>query len=105
LGTSCSSTSYVPGDADLDGGVNSEDLNALALNWLYHERVWSEGDFNGDTVVDAADLNAIALNWRSKLPRATAQAVPETSGLMILSLALISAPLWRARRSDNRIPL
>ena len=77
---------YAAGDANLDGRVDAEDLNALALNWLQAVAAWSGGDFTADGQVNAPDLNALALGWQTTLPTtaAAAQTVPEPSSLTML---------------------
>ena len=67
---------YLYGDANLDGSVNSPDLNALGRNWLANSNAWQSGDFTADGSVDASDLNQLAQNWQASLP-AVATAVPE----------------------------
>ncbi len=57
-----------PGDADLDGDVDSADLNAVGFNWRMEVESWSQGDFNGDRVVNVADLNLLAMHWRLGAP-------------------------------------
>lgn len=52
------------GDANLDGRVDSLDLNQVGLNWQSLDNTWSDGDFNGDGLVSAADLNFVGLHWR-----------------------------------------
>ena len=55
------------GDANLDGRVDSADLNELALHWRQSSRAsWSSGDFNCDGGVDAKDLNQLALHWQRR---------------------------------------
>ena len=57
---------HIPGDANLDGRVDSADLNALALNWHRTDAdQWSQGDFDGNGIVNSGDLNILALNWQS----------------------------------------
>ena len=51
------------GDANLDGKVDPQDLNAIGLNWLSNGVGWAGGDFNGDRTVDPLDLNVVGLNW------------------------------------------
>ena len=52
------------GDANLDGVVDSQDLNQVALNWQGEDNLgWRDGDFTGDGLIDAADLNRIGSNW------------------------------------------
>ncbi len=77
---------FVAGDANLDGSVDSQDLNALGLNWNQATTTWSGGDFDADGLVDAADLNLLALNWQHTLAQATP--VPEPAGFASLLLAL-----------------
>ncbi len=89
------------GDANLDGQVNSTDLNALALNWRSTDvNSWAFGDFNGDRTVNAADLNDLALNWQSGGAAASgAAAVPEPTGILLFGLALLGLCVRR-----NEIP-
>ena len=89
---------YLLGDSNLDGSVNSTDLNNLALNWQQHVALWSGGDFKVDGVVDSADLNELALNWRQSIPMASVvnAPVPEPSALL---LAVVGSTLvWRRSR-------
>ncbi len=86
----------LPGDANLDGRVDAQDLNIIALNWRGTEKTWAEGDFTRDGNVDAADLNALALNWQSGV---TAQALAAKRTGEDLGLArLPRAPLAVADR-------
>ena len=66
---------FRPGDANLDGVVNSVDLNRLAANWQTDETTWSGGNFSGSKV-DRADLNVLGLNWRRSARLAVPQAAP-----------------------------
>ena len=85
------------GDANLDGTVDANDLNALALTWQTDNHRWSAGNFTGGNS-DVADLNALALNWQSGI-RAAAATVPEPSGSMIiLMLGLIASWRWSRQR-------
>ena len=78
-------TSYLPGDADLDGVVGGRDLNALGQNWRKQSAVWQSGDFNGDGIVDVSDLDSIGRNWRTSIPLAAAtQSVPEPTTVILL---------------------
>jgi hypothetical protein len=91
---------YQRGDASLDGMVNAEDLNALALNWRSADAVWSTGDFTGDGVVDASDLNWIGIHWQKPLPIASAvENLPEPSSGMLFFIAwAIGACRFRGTR-------
>ena len=87
------------GDADLDGTVDSGDLNNLGLNWQQEVALWSGGDFNADGSVNSADLNELGLNWQATIPLASSarSTVPEPSAwlLMLFGLSLV----WRRPRN------
>ena len=90
------SDSYLVGDANLDGSVDAQDLNALALTWQTANAMWTDGNFTGaDTNV--ADLNALALNWQQSVAEAApSAAIPEPCGLWLLVLAIASITIaWR----------
>lgn len=90
---------YLPGDADLSGTVDAEDLNKIGLSWLIEGATsWSQGDFNADNTVDAQDLNDVGRNWQSGVEAASTAAVPEPSGFLLLMSALA---LLGFRRSRN----
>ena len=48
----------LPGDANLDGTVNTADFNLLAADFNKSAENWPGGDFNGDGLVNAADFDA-----------------------------------------------
>jgi hypothetical protein len=75
-----------PGDADLNGIVNAQDLNVLALNWQADTLTsWCQADFNHDGIGNAADLNDTGINWQSDIRAPEAgSAVPEPSTLALL---------------------
>ena len=82
-------TPYVLGDADLDGDVDTSDLNVVGVNWRQIDAAsWAQADFNGDEVVDAADLNSLGINWLSGVT-APANAVPEPSGTMLTLTGIV----------------
>ena len=68
----------LPGDANLDGIINANDLNAVGRHWLQSNCVdWSRGEFTGDGIVDVADLKVIGLRWlQAATPRAATAALP-----------------------------
>ena len=89
---------YLAGDSNLDGIVDSADLNSLALHWGDDVSSWSAGDFNADGSIGVGDLNRLALNWHKSIPIATTASapVPEPSALL---LAVVGLPLaWRLSR-------
>ena len=82
---------YLAGDTELNGQINTADLNELALAWGRTDNPgWPNGDFNGDDMVDAVDLNDIGINWQHGVDAAIAVPEPATSVLLwvtLLSLA------------------
>ena len=57
-----------PGDANLDGKVNVDDLRIVALNWLQSGKAWTSGDFSGDGNVNLTDVAIMAGNWLYGVP-------------------------------------
>ncbi len=90
------SQAYLVGDSNLDGSVNSADLNNLGLNWQQNvAALWSGGDFTADGLVNSADLNALGLNWQATIAIAASvnAPVPEPSAMVMTIFAL--ALIWR----------
>jgi hypothetical protein len=51
------------GDANLDGQVNLQDFDRLAVNFGALGAVWSQADFNYDGSVNLQDFNRLAGNF------------------------------------------
>jgi len=95
------SEAYIVGDANLDGMVDSSDLNALALSWNQEGKTWSQGDFDGDGRVGSSDLNSLALNWNQSIAVA-APPVPEPSSGFLFTLISAVIVGW-VRRQERRV--
>ena len=90
---------YLSGDADLDGSVNSADLNRLGISWQSATAAWSRGDFSADGFVDAGDLNLLAIRWQQSTPLAAeGNAVPEPGALSMVILVILLACGAKRRR-------
>jgi hypothetical protein len=84
------------GDANLDGNVNSADLQVLLFNLNKTGTNWSSGDFNADGQTNSADLQILLFNLNRSVtisadPALSASAVPEplAAGLLLPALALL----------------
>ncbi len=93
-----SSTVILPGDANLDGRVDINDLTIVLANYN-HTGTWATGDFNGDSKVDINDLTIVLAHYDTSvgLSAAGMSAVPEPGTLLLLaaSLAGLLAYAWR----------
>lgn len=85
----------LPGDANLDGVVNSADLQIMLANFNLSGTNWLTGDFNGDGVTNSADLQAILANFN--LSSSMASPAPEPAAMAIPALLLCGALLKRRR--------
>ena len=96
-------TGSLPGDANLDGKVDSVDLNSVGVNWQNPDGptdTWANGDFTGDGNVNSVDLNVIGVNWQksaSDFPGVPAAAVPEPTGLAVVLAGLLGLLAFRRR--------
>jgi hypothetical protein len=86
-----------PGDANLDGRVNSDDFNLLALNFGTAGG-WAKGNFNGTGPVNSDDFNLLALNFGFNNGGMAVSAVPEPSGLLSGLLGGAAAVMIGRRR-------
>jgi len=82
-------SAYLPGDANLDGTVDTLDLDIWDANRLAMTSDWSRGDFNIDGIVNEADRAIWLLN---------SVMVPEPTGV---SLLLLGCALLVSRRQPR----
>ena len=87
----------LPGDLNIDGLVNSADLDIVREHW--NETVTAGdlamGDATGDGFVGSGDLDTVRANWGQSL---LAAAVPEPGVLSLLAMGLFCL-VGRFRRS------
>jgi autotransporter-associated beta strand protein len=92
----------LPGDANLDGTVDVNDLTVVLTNFGKTGMVWSQGDFNYDGTVDVNDLTAVLANF-GQFPYLPVYpvyplSVPEPSGLLLCCIAAICLLGYLQRR-------
>ena len=102
------------GDANLDGTVDSVDLNEVGIHWQQQGCLnWSSGDFNGDNLVSSADLNAVGVNWQqsaatpaqlARQPRAPLSVPVERSLAGTESTATSQSEPSGAVSADRQVP-
>ena len=88
------------GDSDLDGDVDSVDLNSVGVSWQdATETRWSQGNFvtNEGQGVDSNDLNGVGINWQQAV--GDAAAVPEPGSALMFVLGL---GVWGLARHGKR---
>jgi hypothetical protein len=99
-----------PGDANLDGAVNFNDLLLLASSYnTPSNRTWARGDFNRDGFTNFDDLLLLASNYNSPAGGAAssggwalaqAAAVPEPTALLMSAMSITLGT--RRRRNVRR---
>ena len=83
----------IPGDANLDGNVDDDDLSMVLANWTGAGGTggtWATGDFDDSGSVSDSDLSLLLANWSGP-----ASAVPDPATIALLALA---APTLLMRR-------
>src|SRR5262249_48610661 len=92
------------GDANLDGAVDTIDLNLLAANFgMAAGANWTQADFNYDGATDTTDFNLLVVNFAGGLPAdvpggAVSAVVPEPTPVGFVA---IGASLLTFRRSPR----
>ena len=93
----------LPGDANLDGRVDINDLTIVLANYNQTGMTWTQGEFTGDGTVDINDLTIVLANYNVTVGSSAGPgigAVPEPAGLLLLAagLAGLLAYAWRKRK-------
>jgi hypothetical protein len=99
----------LPGDANLDGRVDINDLTIVLTNYGQTGMTWTQGDFTDDGKVDINDLTIVLTRYGQTVASAGAgsnvSAVPEPSTLLLLGLALAAPAVCFLRAGWTRLRL
>lgn len=92
---------FIPGDANRDGAINTRDAAILMAHWGLSGMSWTDGDFNGDGVVNADDATILTSHWGGPSGNAAATGGSTAGSVTILATVgpLRSAPAMAARRA------
>ena len=98
-------TPATPGDANLDGRVDINDLTVVLSHLNQTGCVWTQGSMDGDPggTVDINDLTIVLAHYGDSLGSSAAvAAVPEPACLTLFGVAAASLLLfaWRKRRAS-----
>ncbi len=95
-------TPALPGDANLDGQVDINDLTIVLAHYGQTGMAWTQGEFTGDGTVDINDLTIVLAHYGQSAGAAAADtaAVPEPSALLLSAAALagLATYAWRRRK-------
>lgn len=88
---------FVLGDLDFDGDVDSTDLGALLNNFNDASGLgYTSGNLNDDTLVNSSDLGVLLNNFN--FTSAAASAVPEPGAMSLVGIACMAMLFVRRRR-------
>ena len=72
-------TPALPGDANLDGKVDINDLTIVLANYGQTGMTWAQGEFTGDGTVDINDLTIVLAHYGNSSSRRPPQRPPSPS--------------------------
>lgn len=81
----------VPGDADIDGDVDTTDLSILA-DFFDGQGTWRQGDFNDNGTVDLDDLTILGTHFGTGVPDETS--VPFEQALASVNIPGVPEPTF-----------
>ena len=95
----------VPGDANLDGKVDVNDLTVVLTNFGKSGMTWATGDFVGNGTVDINDLTIVLAHFDQTFgatPGGNVSAVPEPSSLVLVGAGAVSLFACSRRRPHRK---
>ena len=94
----------LPGDANLDGRVDINDLSIVLMHYNQTGMAWSQGDFNGDGKVDFNDLTIVVDHLGHSIGASATAAVPEPAAGVLLAALLATAWAVGGRGAGRKSP-
>ena len=90
----------LPGDANLDGKVDINDLTVVLANYNQTGMAWAQGEFTGYGTVDINDLTIVLANYNRVAGSSAAIApVPEPAAVLLAAIGLMGlAVAFRRKR-------
>ncbi len=94
-----------PGDVNLDGIVNAQDLATVSSSWMQTGTGLLGGDVNGDGIVNAQDIAQISSDWLQtggtpSNSGSAATSVPEPASCLLCAIGIVVGVFgwrWRGR--------
>jgi hypothetical protein len=83
----------LPGDANLDGKVDINDLTIVLAHYGQTGMTWGQGEFTGNGTVDINDLTIVLANYGQGVGAGSLATVPEPSSAVLLAAVALSA-VW-----------
>ena len=78
----------IPGDANLDGKVDINDLTVVLANYNQTGMSWSQGEFTGDGTVDINDLTIVLAHYNQSFGASGRQPFGRAGALRLVLLAI-----------------
>ena len=96
----------LPGDANLDGKVDINDLTIVLAHYNQTGTTWTQGEFTGDGTVDINDLTIVLAHYGDTAGSAAgpAAAVPEPSAVVLIGIGALGLLGLVCRRRRRALP-
>ena len=93
-------TPALPGDANLDGTVDINDLTIVLTNYGQTLTQWSQGNLVGDATIDINDLTQVLTNYGTTYSRGI-KVVPEPTTLVLIGIGAACLLAFAKRRRPS----